>query len=147
MTDHEKNLLDRQTGCSGGARWKATPGATAWQSTTLMSISHSPPTVQSLVIPAYPRTHVPAFYTCRSQDWVKHVRVRAEPPLLRAMVVVEQCHIIFLHPEVNVSKSVGGFSMETVVLYLSHAMLVLAELIICLTRGYAFIVDQWFDLL
>ena len=34
--------------------------------------------------------------------------------------------------------------METGVLYLSHAMLVLAELIVCLTRGFACILAKWF---
>ena len=32
----------------------------------------------------------------------------------------------------------GGLRMEIGVLYLSHAMLVLAELIVCLTRGLAY---------
>ena len=27
LTDHEKHVSDRQAGCSGCARWKATPGA------------------------------------------------------------------------------------------------------------------------
>ena len=31
----------------------------------------------------------------------------------------------------------GGLSMEIGVLYLSHAMLVLAELIVCSKRGFA----------
>ena len=31
----------------------------------------------------------------------------------------------------------GGLSMEIGILYLSHAMLVLAELIVCPTRGFA----------
>ena len=31
----------------------------------------------------------------------------------------------------------GGLRMEIGVLYLSHAMLVLAELIVCSTRGFA----------
>ena len=34
--------------------------------------------------------------------------------------------------------------MEIGVLYLSHAMLVLAELIVCLTRGFACILTKWF---
>ena len=34
--------------------------------------------------------------------------------------------------------------MEIGVLYLSHAMLVLAELIVCLTRGFACILAKWF---
>ena len=38
----------------------------------------------------------------------------------------------------------GGLSMEIVVLYLSHAMLVLAELIVCSTSGFACILAKWF---
>ena len=39
----------------------------------------------------------------------------------------------------------GGFSMEIGgVLYLSHAMLVLNELIVCSTRGVACILAKWF---
>ena len=34
--------------------------------------------------------------------------------------------------------------MEIGVLYLSHAMLVLAELIVCSTRGLACILAEWF---
>ena len=34
--------------------------------------------------------------------------------------------------------------MEVGVLYLSHAMLVLAELIVCSTRGFACILAMWF---
>ena len=34
--------------------------------------------------------------------------------------------------------------MEIGVLYLSHAMLVLAELIVCSTRGFACILTNWF---
>ena len=34
--------------------------------------------------------------------------------------------------------------MEIGVLYLSHAMLVLAELIVCSTRGFACILAKWF---
>ena len=34
--------------------------------------------------------------------------------------------------------------MEVDVLYLSHAMLVLAELIVCSTRGFACILAKWF---
>ena len=37
-----------------------------------------------------------------------------------------------------------GLSMEIGVLYLSHAMLVLAELIVCSMRGFAFIIVKWF---
>ena len=72
-------MSDRQTACSGCARWKATPGTTGktqpkclkrhvfYTDQSLMDISHSPPTVQSLVIPTYPRTRIPVFYTCRSK--------------------------------------------------------------------------------
>ena len=38
----------------------------------------------------------------------------------------------------------GGLRMEIGVLYLSHAMFVLAGLIVCLTRGLACILDKWF---
>ena len=38
----------------------------------------------------------------------------------------------------------GGLGMEIGVLYLSHAMLVLAELIVCSTRGFACILAKWF---
>ena len=38
----------------------------------------------------------------------------------------------------------GGLRMEIGVLYLSHAMLVLAELIVCPTRGFACILAKWF---
>ena len=38
----------------------------------------------------------------------------------------------------------GGLSMEISVLYLSHAMLVLAELIVCSTRGFACVLAKWF---
>ena len=34
--------------------------------------------------------------------------------------------------------------MEIGVLYLSHAMFVLAELIVCSTRGFACILAKWF---
>ena len=34
--------------------------------------------------------------------------------------------------------------MEIGVLYLSHAMLVLAELIVCSTRGFSCILAKWF---
>ena len=34
--------------------------------------------------------------------------------------------------------------MEIGVLYTSHAMLVLAELIVCSTRGFACILGKWF---
>ena len=48
---------------------------------------------------------------------------------------------------VSVSVSVvqsGGLRMEIGVLYLSHAMLVLAELIVSSTRGLACILAKWF---
>ena len=38
----------------------------------------------------------------------------------------------------------GRLSMDIGVLYLFHAMLVLAELIICSTRGFACILAEWF---
>ena len=38
----------------------------------------------------------------------------------------------------------GGLRMEIGVLYLSHAMLVLAEVIVCSTRGFACILAKWF---
>ena len=38
----------------------------------------------------------------------------------------------------------GGLRMEIGVLYLSHAMLVLAELIACSMRGFACILAKWF---
>ena len=43
----------------------------------------------------------------------------------------------------SVDKS-GGLRMEIGVLYLSHAMLVLAELIVCSTRGFACILAKRF---
>ena len=44
---------------------------------------------------------------------------------------------------VSVDQS-GGLRMDIGVLYLSHAMLVLAELIVCSTRGFACILAKWF---
>ena len=38
----------------------------------------------------------------------------------------------------------SGLSMEIGILYLSHAMLVLAELIVCSTRGFVCILAKWF---
>ena len=38
----------------------------------------------------------------------------------------------------------SGLRMEIGVLYLSHAMLVLAELIVCSIRGFACILAKWF---
>ena len=37
----------------------------------------------------------------------------------------------------------GGLNMEIDVLYLSHAILVLAELAVCLARGFACILAKW----
>ena len=45
-------------------------------------------------------------------------------------------HFSALCGQVSVDQS-GGLSMEIGVLYLSHAMLVLAELVVCSTRGFA----------
>ena len=42
---------------------------------------------------------------------------------------------------VSVDQS-GGLSMEIGVLYLSHAMLVIAELIVCSTKGFACILAK-----
>ena len=42
---------------------------------------------------------------------------------------------------VSVDQS-GGLSMEIGVLYLSHVMLVLAELIVCSTRGFSCILAK-----
>ena len=47
----------------------------------------------------------------------------------------ERCYLIFLHPAVGVSKSVWGFSIEVGVLYLSDAMLVLAEWLYAQRKG------------
>ena len=44
---------------------------------------------------------------------------------------------------VSVDQS-SGLRMEISVLYLSHAMLVLAELIVCSTRRFACILTKWF---
>ena len=38
----------------------------------------------------------------------------------------------------------GGLRMEIGVLYLSHPMLVLADLIVCSMRGFACILAKWF---
>ena len=38
----------------------------------------------------------------------------------------------------------GGLRLEIGVLYLSHAMLVLAELITYSTRGFAYILAKWY---
>ena len=38
----------------------------------------------------------------------------------------------------------GGLRMEIGALYLSHAILVLAEMIVCSTRGFACILAKWF---
>ena len=50
---------------------------------------------------------------------------------------IEKCYLIFcILWSVLVDQS-GGLRMEIGVLYLSHALLVLAELIVCSTRGFA----------
>ena len=56
---------------------------------------------------------------------------------------VERCYLIFPHRvwSVSVGQS-GGLSMEIVVLYLSHDMLFLADLIVCSTRGFASILAK-----
>ena len=38
----------------------------------------------------------------------------------------------------------GSLRMEIGIMYLSHAILVLVELIVCLTRGFACILAKWF---
>ena len=38
----------------------------------------------------------------------------------------------------------GGLRMDIGVLYLSHAMLVVAELIVCSTREFSYILAKWF---
>ena len=68
-------------------------------------------------------------------------RVRVQDQWLN----VERCYLIFLHLVAGVSSSVWWFKrMEIGVLYLSHAMLVLAELTVCSTRGFACILAKWF---
>ena len=57
---------------------------------------------------------------------------------------VERCYLIFLHLVVIVSYQSDGLRIKIGVLYLSHAMLVLAELIVCSTRGFACILAKWF---
>ena len=57
---------------------------------------------------------------------------------------VERCYLIFLHLVVISVDQSGGLRMEIGVLYLSHAMLVLVELIICSTRGFGWILARWF---
>ena len=57
---------------------------------------------------------------------------------------IERCYLIFcILQSVSVDQS-GGLSTEIGVLYLSHAMLVLAELIVCSTRGFECILAKWF---
>ena len=56
---------------------------------------------------------------------------------------IVSCHFTVLHPMVGVSSSVWWLGMETGVLYLSHAKLVQAELIVCSTRGSACILAKW----
>ena len=57
---------------------------------------------------------------------------------------VGRCYLIFLHLVLSVSRSVWWFRNEIGVLYLSHAMLVLAELTVSSTRGFACILAKWF---
>ena len=57
---------------------------------------------------------------------------------------IERYYLIFLHLVVSFSSSVWWFKNGIGVLYLSHAMLVLAELIVCSTRGFACILAKWF---
>ena len=53
-------------------------------------------------------------------------------------------HFTFLHPvPVSVVQS-GSLRREISVLHLSHPMLVLAELIVCLMRGFTCIQAKWF---
>ena len=55
---------------------------------------------------------------------------------------VERCYLIFcILQSVSVDQS-GGLNMEIGVLYLSHAMLVPAELIVFSTRGFACILAK-----
>ena len=79
-----------------------------------------------------------------SWDCAKHVRVRAGPPLSGQRLDVVSCYFTFLHSLVGVSSSVWWFKNRNWCLYLSHAMLVLAELIVCSTRGFACILAKWF---
>ena len=57
---------------------------------------------------------------------------------------IERCYLIFLHLVVIVSNQCGGLRMEVGVLYLSHAILVLAELIVCSRKGFACILGKYF---
>ena len=58
---------------------------------------------------------------------------------------VERCYLISLHPVVSVSIfQSGSLSAEIGVLYSSHAMLVLAELIVRSTKGFVCIPAKWF---
>ena len=52
---------------------------------------------------------------------------------------IERCHLIL--QSVSVDQS-GDLSMEIGVLYLCHAMLVLSELTVCSTRGFACILSK-----
>ena len=55
------------------------------------------------------------------------------------------CYFTFLHPVIGVCVvQSGGLRTEIGVLYLSHAMLVLAELIVCSTRECTCILAEWF---
>ena len=52
LTDHEKHVSDRQTGCSGCARWKAPPGATG----------KAPPKCQNFM-----------YSTLINSSWISHI--------------------------------------------------------------------------
>ena len=56
---------------------------------------------------------------------------------------VERCYLIFCILQVVSVGQSGGLSMEIGVLYLSHAMLDLAVLTVCSTRGFACILAKW----
>ena len=57
---------------------------------------------------------------------------------------VERCYLIFLHPVFFSVDQCGGLRMEIGVSYLSHAMLVLAELIVCSKREFACIPARYY---
>ena len=57
---------------------------------------------------------------------------------------IERCYLIFWILQSVLVVQSGGLRMEIGVLYLSHAMLVLAELTVCSTRGFACILAKWF---
>ena len=55
------------------------------------------------------------------------------------------CYFTFLHPVIGVCVvQSGGLRIEIGVLYLSYAMLVLVELIVCSTREFTCILAEWF---